>query len=185
LRKPPIDPLDWREIPLGIDGISLLLVMPRRSSGYRISLLGARITCIPRNITFWILLLLLPTGRLEFVRFSSLSLPFYGFLGSEPSPCNFLIGVGGIDRRLYAAIKFFRYPWPIVVCCLAYLALYFYSRCPANGLTHLRCPDVARRPAQHFSEPLNGFALLGLLLRVARAVELLTRDAFSRDAAAA
>ena len=109
---------------LGIDGISLLLVMLTTLLG-AISILSSWSAIKLRRKEYYILFLLLQTGMLGV--FMSLDFfLFYVFWEVMLVPMYFLIGVWGSDRRLYAAIKFFLYTLAgSVVMLLAILALYF------------------------------------------------------------
>src|SRR5258707_1300001 len=107
---------------LGIDGISLLLVMLTTFLGM-IAILSSWSAIHLRTKEYYILLLLLQTGMLGV--FVSLDFfLFYVFWEVMLVPMYFLIGVWGSDRRLYAAIKFFLYTLAgSVVMLLAILAL--------------------------------------------------------------
>src|SRR5260370_3603134 len=111
---------------LGIDGISLLLVMLTTFLGM-IAILSSWSAIHQRTKEYYILLLLLQTGMLGV--FVSLDFfLFYVFWHVRLVPIYFLIGVWGSDRRLYAAIKFFLYTLAgSVAILLAILALYFYA----------------------------------------------------------
>jgi NADH-quinone oxidoreductase subunit M len=109
---------------LGIDGITLLLVM-LTTLLTAISILCSWSSIKMRRKEYYILFLLLETGMLG--AFMSLDFfLFYVFWEVMLVPMYFLIGVWGSDRRLYAAIKFFLYTLAgSVVMLLAILALYF------------------------------------------------------------
>ena len=124
-KKPPTGFLpSARTITLGIDGISLLLVMLTTFLGM-IAILSSWSAIQMRTKEYYILLLLLQTGMLGV--FVSLDFfLFYVFWEVMLVPMYFLIGVWGSDRRLYAAIKFFLYTLAgSVLMLLAILALYF------------------------------------------------------------
>src|SRR5712664_265463 len=108
---------------LGIDGISLLLVMLTTFLGM-IAILSSWSAIHQRTKEYYILLLL-QTGMIGV--FVSLDFfLFYVFWEVMLVPMYFLIGVWGSDRRLYAAIKFFLYTLAgSVVMLLAILAIYF------------------------------------------------------------
>ena len=92
---------------LGIDGISLLLVILTTLLG-AISILSSWSAIKLRKKEYYILFLLLQVGMLGV--FMSLDFfLFYMFWEVMLVPMYFLIGVWGSDRRLYAAIKFFLY----------------------------------------------------------------------------
>src|SRR5271169_2005226 len=109
---------------LGIDGISLLLVMLTTLLG-AISILSSWSAIKMRTKEYYILFLLLQVGMLGV--FMSLDFfLFYLFWEVMLVPMYFLIGVWGSDRRLYAAIKFFLYTLAgSVLMLLGILALYF------------------------------------------------------------
>ena len=109
---------------LGIDGISLLLVLLTTLLG-AISILSSWSAIKIRRKEYYILFLLLQVGMLGV--FMSLDFfLFYMFWEVMLVPMYFLIGVWGSDRRLYAAIKFFLYTLVgSVIMLLGILALYF------------------------------------------------------------
>jgi NADH-quinone oxidoreductase subunit M len=109
---------------LGVDGISLLLVMLTTLLGM-IAITSSWSAIHSRTKEYYILLLLLQTGMLGV--FVSLDFfLFYVFWEVMLVPMYFLIGVWGSDQRLYAAIKFFLYTLAgSVIMLLAILALYF------------------------------------------------------------
>ena len=104
---------------LGIDGISLLLVMLTTFLGM-IAILSSWSAIHLRTKEYYILFLLLQVGMLGV--FMSLDFfLFYMFWEVMLVPMYFLIGVWGSERRLYAAIKFFLYTLAgSVVMLLAY-----------------------------------------------------------------
>ena len=111
---------------LGIDGISLLLVMLTTFLGM-IAILSSWSAIHLRTKEYYILLLLLQTGMIGVFVALDFFL-FYVFWEVMLVPMYFLIGVWGSDRRLYAAIKFFLYTLAgSVVMLLGILALYFYA----------------------------------------------------------
>src|SRR6202140_833089 len=109
---------------LGIDGISLLLVMLTTLLG-AISILSSWSAIKMRTKEYYILFLLLQVGMLGVFMALDFFL-FYMFWEVMLVPMYFLIGVWGSDRRLYAAIKFFLYTLVgSVIMLLGILALYF------------------------------------------------------------
>src|SRR5438445_8267630 len=109
---------------LGIDGISLLLVMLTTFLGM-IAILSSWSAIHQRTKEYYILLLLLQTGMIGVFMALDFFL-FYVFWEVMLVPMYFLIGVWGSDRRLYAAIKFFLYTLVgSVIMLLGILALYF------------------------------------------------------------
>ncbi|MGD0908956.1 MAG: NADH-quinone oxidoreductase subunit M [Candidatus Acidiferrales bacterium] len=109
---------------LGIDGISLLLVILTTLLG-AISILSSWEAIKIRRKEYYILFLLLQVGMLGVFMALDFFL-FYMFWEVMLVPMYFLIGVWGSDRRLYAAIKFFLYTLVgSVIMLLGILALYF------------------------------------------------------------
>src|SRR6266550_1509864 len=149
---------------LGIDGISLLLVMLTTFLGM-IAILSSWSAIHQRTKEYYILLLLLQTGMIGV--FVSLDFfLFYVFWEVMLVPMYFLIGVWGSDRRLYAAIKFFLYTLAgSVVMLLAILALYFYVPVPAGGTRTFDVPTLLA--AAHTEAPTAGSVILaGVLLKM-------------------
>jgi NADH-quinone oxidoreductase subunit M len=109
---------------LGIDGISLLLVILTTLLG-TISILSSWSAIKTRTKEYYILFLLLQVGMLGVFMALDFFL-FYMFWEVMLVPMYFLIGVWGSDRRLYAAIKFFLYTLVgSVIMLLGILGLYF------------------------------------------------------------
>jgi len=125
---------------LGVDGISMLLVMLTTFLGM-IAITSSWSAIQQRTKEFYILMLLLQTGMIGV--FVSLDFfLFYVFWEVMLVPMYFLIGVWGSDRRLYAAIKFFLYTLAgSVIMLLAILGLYFnYSK--ATGVQTFDIPSL-------------------------------------------
>jgi NADH-quinone oxidoreductase subunit M len=110
---------------LGIDGISLLLILLTTLLGF-LAILSSWTAVTERVKEYYIFLLALQTGMLGV--FVSLDLfLFYVFWEAMLVPMYFLIGIWGGPRKLYAAIKFFLYTlFGSVLMLLGILALYFY-----------------------------------------------------------
>ena len=110
---------------LGIDGLSLLMVMLTTLLG-AIAILAAWSAIGERQKEFYVLMLLLQTGLLGI--FLSLDFVlFYVFWEATLVPIYFLIAGWGGERRLYAAIKFFLYTLAgSVVMLLAILVVYHF-----------------------------------------------------------
>src|SRR5580693_3379956 len=145
---------------LGIDGISLLLVLLTTLLG-AISILSSWSAIKMRTKEYYILFLLLQVGMLGV--FMSLDFfLFYLFWEVMLVPMYFLIGVWGSDRRLYAAIKFFLYTLVgSVIMLLGILALYF----KAGGAT-FDMPTLLATAAS-FDTPTAGSVILaGVLLKM-------------------
>jgi len=124
-----VEKVDW--IPslgvkyyLGIDGISLLLLMLTTVIG-AVAVLSSWTAVEDRIKAYYAMLLLQQTGMIGV--FVSLDfLLFYVFWEAVLVPMYFLIGVWGGPRRLYAAIKFFLYTLAGgVLMLLGILTLYF------------------------------------------------------------
>ena len=121
--------LDWipsigASYSLGIDGISLLLIMLTTVVGF-LAILSAWNSAQERVKEFYALFLLLQTGMIGV--FVSLDFfLFYVFFEVVLVPMYFIIGIWGGPRRLYAAIKFFLYTLVgSVLMLLGILVLYF------------------------------------------------------------
>src|ERR1700704_3889364 len=137
---------------LGIDGISLLLVMLTTFLGM-IAILSSWSAIHQRTKEYYILRLLLQTGMIGV--FVSLDFfLFYVFWEVMLVPMYFLIGVWGSDRRLYAAIKFFLYTLAgSVVMLLAIIALY-YAHVAAGDARTFDVPTLLTT-AQKLADPLK------------------------------
>ncbi len=137
---------------LGLDGISLLLVMLTTFLGM-LAILSSWSAIQMRTKEYYILLLLLETGMLGI--FLSLDFfLFYMFWEVMLVPIYFLIGAWGSDRHLYAAIKFFLYTLAgSVVMLLGILALYF-NAAKLTGIATFAIPTLLAT-AQHFPDSLK------------------------------
>ena len=109
---------------LGIDGISLLLIMLTTLMGF-IAVLCSWSAIQDRPKGYYAMFLLLQTGMLGV--FMSLDFfLFYIFWDLVLVPMYFIIGIWGGPRKLYAAIKFFLYTLAgSVLMLLGILTLYF------------------------------------------------------------
>ncbi|NOZ29330.1 MAG: NADH-quinone oxidoreductase subunit M [Chloroflexi bacterium] len=92
---------------LGVDGISLLLVLLTTFLG-PIVILSSWNSITDRPVTYLFLMLVLETGILGVFLALDLVL-FYLFWEATLIPMYFIIGVWGGPRRIYAAVKFFIY----------------------------------------------------------------------------
>src|ERR1700756_5239747 len=144
---------------LGIDGISLLLVMLTTLLGM-IAILSSWSAIHTRTKEYYILLLLLQTGMIGV--FVSLDFfLFYVFWEVMLVPMYFLIGVWGSDRRLYAAIKFFLYTLAgSVIMLLAILALYYRAHGVLGGYYTFDIPTLLSVVPQ-FSTHLQQYLFWG------------------------
>src|SRR5438552_1187313 len=124
---------------VGIDGISLLLVMLTTLLG-PLAVLSSWETIDSRVKEYYVFMLMLQAGMLGV--FVSLDFfLFYVFWEVMLVPMYFIIGVWGGPRKLYAAIKFFLYTlFGSVLLLLGILALYFIY--PNLAAQH---PEVAGR----------------------------------------
>ncbi len=165
---------------LGIDGISLLLVMLTTFLGM-IAILSSWSAIHQRTKEYYILLLLLQTGMIGV--FVSLDFfLFYVFWEVMLVPMYFLIGVWGSDRRLYAAIKFFLYTLAgSVVMLLAILALYFYAPVPAGGTRTFDVPTLLLA-AHDFTDPLKVWLFWGFFFAFAIKVPMFPFHTWLPDA---
>jgi NADH-quinone oxidoreductase subunit M len=160
---------------LGIDGISLLLVMLTTLLGM-IAILSSWAAIKTRTKEYYILMLLLQTGMLGV--FMSLDFfLFYVFWEVMLVPMYFLIGVWGSERRLYAAIKFFLYTLAgSVLMLLGILALYFNSGAKSFDVVTLL------QAAQHFSDPLRVWLFWGFFFAFAIKVPMFPFHTWLPDA---
>ena len=165
---------------LGIDGISLLLVMLTTFLGM-IAILSSWSAIHQRTKEYYILLLLLQVGMIGV--FVSLDFfLFYVFWEVMLVPMYFLIGVWGSDRRLYAAIKFFLYTLAgSVVMLLAILALYFYAPAAAGATRTFDVPTLLDA-AQTFSNPLKVWLFWGFFFAFAIKVPMFPFHTWLPDA---
>src|SRR5271166_4259288 len=170
---------------LGIDGISLLLIMLTTLLGM-LAILSSWSAIKMRTKEYYILLLLLQTGMLGV--FMSLDFfLFYVFWEVMLVPMYFLIGVWGSDRRLYAAIKFFLYTLAgSVLMLLGILALYFHAA-KATGVQSFDIPTLlaaVQNPqfAQIFTESLKGWLFWGFFFAFAIKVPMFPFHTWLPDA---
>jgi NADH-quinone oxidoreductase subunit M len=165
---------------LGLDGISLLLVMLTTFLGM-IAILSSWSAIHQRTKEYYILLLLLQTGMIGV--FVSLDFfLFYVFWEVMLVPMYFLIGVWGSDRRLYAAIKFFLYTLAgSVVMLLAILALYFYAPLEPGATRTFDVPTLLSA-AQHFKDPLKVWLFWGFFFAFAIKVPMFPFHTWLPDA---
>jgi NADH-quinone oxidoreductase subunit M len=167
---------------LGIDGISLLLIMLTTFLGM-LAILSSWSAIKMRTKEYYILLLLLQTGMLGV--FMSLDFfLFYVFWEVMLVPMYFLIGVWGSDRRLYAAIKFFLYTLAgSVLMLLAILALYFnYAKTlPPGSVGTFDIPTLLAA-AQQFPDSLKVWLFWGFFFAFAIKVPMFPFHTWLPDA---
>ena len=119
---------------LGIDGISLLLVLLTTLLSM-VAILGTWNSIKDRGLAFFISLLVLETGMLGVFISMDLFL-FYVFWEIQLIPMYFIIGIWGGPRRVYAAIKFFLYTFAgSVLMLVAILAIVWSYRNSGGPLT--------------------------------------------------
>lgn len=165
---------------LGIDGISLLLVMLTTLLGM-IAILSSWTAINTRTKEYYILLLLLQTGMLGV--FMSLDFfLFYVFWEVMLVPMYFLIGVWGSERRLYAAIKFFLYTLAgSVIMLLGILALYFNAAKAPGSVPTFDVPALLAA-AQHFPDSLKVWLFWGFFFAFAIKVPMFPFHTWLPDA---
>ena len=121
---------DWipsigAEYRLGMDGISLLLVMLTTALGF-IAVLSSWSFIQVRVKEYYVMFFILQAGMLGVFLALDFFL-FYVFWEVMLVPMYFIIGIWGHERKLYAAIKFFLYTLlGSVLMLLGILALYFW-----------------------------------------------------------
>ncbi|HYL86160.1 MAG TPA: NADH-quinone oxidoreductase subunit M [Candidatus Angelobacter sp.] len=165
---------------LGIDGISLLLVMLTTFLGM-IAILSSWSAIHTRTKEYYILLLLLQTGMIGVFVALDFFL-FYVFWEVMLVPMYFLIGVWGSDRRLYAAIKFFLYTLAgSVVMLLGILALYYYAPVAPGAARTFDVPTLLAA-AQTFSDPLKVWLFWGFFFAFAIKVPMFPFHTWLPDA---
>ena len=122
---------------LGVDGISLLLVLLTTLLSV-VAILGSWNSIKDRGLAFFISLLVLETGMLGVFVSMDLFL-FYVFWEIQLIPMYFIIGLWGGARRVYAAIKFFLFTFVgsvlMLVAILAVVWWYAKQRRPASPST--------------------------------------------------
>jgi NADH-quinone oxidoreductase subunit M len=152
---------------LGVDGISMLLVMLATLLGM-LAIASSWSAIQERTKEYYILMLLLQTGVIGV--FVSLDLfLFYVFWEVMLVPMYFLIAVWGGGRRMDAAIKFFLYTLAgSVIMLLAILALYFnYAKTlPAHATGTFDIPTLLAG-AQKFPDSLKAWLFWGFFFAFA------------------
>ncbi|MFQ5662321.1 MAG: NuoM family protein [Terriglobia bacterium] len=149
---------------LGIDGISLLLIMLTVVLGF-IAVLSSWSAIQERVKEYYVMFLMLQVGMLGVFMALDFFL-FYVFWEVMLVPMYFIIGIWGHGRRLYSAIKFFLYTLlGSVLLLLGILGLYFYhaglhesgALCPAIGI-------AGHTAAEFYTFSVPVFLELGRLL---------------------
>lgn len=164
---------------LGLDGISLLLVMLSTFLGM-LGILSSWSAVQVRTKEYYIFLLLLETGVLGV--FMSLDFfLFYLFWEVVLVPMYLLIAVWGGDRRLYSAFKFFLYTTTgSVLMLLSILALYFN----AAKVSGVQTFDISTllAAAQNFPDSLKVWIFWGFFFAFAIKVPLFPFHTWLPDA---
>ncbi len=132
---------------LGIDGISLLLILLTTVLGF-IAILSSWSAIKVRVKEYYIFMLILQTGMMGVFMALDFVL-FYIFWEVMLVPMYFLIGVWGGPRKLYAAIKFFLYTFlGSVLMLIGILVLYFYNH-TINGTYTFNVLDLMKMGLPH------------------------------------
>lgn len=132
---------------LGIDGISLLLILLTTILGF-VAVLSSWTAIKVRVKEYYVFMLILQTGMLGVFMALDFVL-FYIFWEVMLVPMYFLIGVWGGPRKLYAAIKFFLYTFlGSVLMLIGILTLYFYNQ-SINGTFTFNVLDLMKVPLPH------------------------------------
>ncbi len=162
---------------IGIDGISLLLVMLTTLIGF-IATLSSWNAVDDRLKEYYALFLILQTGMLGV--FLSLDLfLFYIFWEVVLIPMYFIIGIWGGERRLYAAIKFFIYTLAgSVLMLLGILTLYFQHAREYGVYTF----DLTRLLTAHLTPGAEQFVFWTLFLGFAIKVPMFPFHTWLPDA---
>jgi NADH-quinone oxidoreductase subunit M len=131
-----IDVINSRYI-IGLDGISLPLILLTALVVPACVIYSWNHFPEPRNPkAFLILILILETGMIGTFLAQDLIL-FFVFFEVVLLPMNFMIGVWGGERRLYAAIKFFLFTlFGSALMIVSFLALYFLAKDGAGNPLH-------------------------------------------------
>jgi len=145
---------------VGIDGISLLLIMLTTLLG-PLAILSSWTAIEHRTKEYYAFLLMLQTGMLGV--FISLDFfMFYVFWEVMLVPMYFLIGVWGGSRKLYAAMKFFLYTLVgSVLLLLGILALYFTY--PSIAAAH---PEIAQQFGSGYTFNVLAFHAIAPFLQI-------------------
>lgn len=162
---------------LGIDGISLLLVVLTTVLS-TLAILGSWNSIKDRGLAFFISLLVLETGMLGVFVSMDLFL-FYVFWEIQLIPMYFIIGLWGGARRVYAAIKFFLYTFAgSVLMLVAILAVVWWYAKNGGVLTF----DILTLQRAGFPSPLAGWAFAAFFLAFAIKVPMFPVHTWLPDA---
>ena len=163
---------------LGVDGFSVLLVLLTTLMG-AIAILSSWTAITERVKEYYVFLLVLQTGMIG--AFVSLDfLLFFLFWEVMLVPMYFLIGIWGVGRRLYSAIKFFLYTLVgSVVMLLGILALYFNYVDPATAQHTF---DITQLQQYTFPAQLQWWVFLAFFLGFAIKVPMFPFHTWLPDA---
>lgn len=143
---------------LGIDGISVLLVMLTAL----LSFLGVFVSWTVSKMVkgYFLMYMLLHVGMMGVFCALDFFL-FYIFWEIMLLPMYFLVGIWGGEKKEYAAIKFFLYTlFGSVLMLVGLLALYFYSRGPdGTGIPTFNILELAKIDWTQYHINLFGYEL--------------------------
>ncbi|HEX6558969.1 MAG TPA: NADH-quinone oxidoreductase subunit M [Longimicrobiales bacterium] len=129
---------------LGIDGISLLLIL-LTTFLFPLTVLGSFRYIARREKAFYAMLLLLETGVLGVFMAADLFL-FFMFWEIMLVPMYFIIGIWGGERRIYAAIKFFLYTALGSLLMLVAILYLFFKYKGITGTPSFAFADLVQLP---------------------------------------
>jgi NADH-quinone oxidoreductase subunit M len=177
LERAPWIPSIGAEYYLGVDGLSVLLILLTTLMGF-IAVLSSWTAITERVKEYYIFLLVLQTGMIG--AFMALDfLLFFLFWEVMLVPMYFLIGIWGSANRLYSAIKFFLYTLVgSVVMLLGILALYFYN----SGQTGMYSFDITQYQMLNLPPNLQWWIFLAFFLGFAIKVPMFPFHTWLPDA---
>ena len=163
---------------LGVDGISLLLVLLTAVLSV-VAVLGSWESIKDRSLGFFVSLLVLETGMLGVFVSMDLFL-FYVFWEIQLVPMYFIIGIWGGARRIYAAMKFFLFTFVgSVLMLVAILAVVWtYATRPGGAPTF----DILTLQQAGFSGSLAVWAFIAFFLAFAIKVPMFPVHTWLPDA---
>jgi NADH-quinone oxidoreductase subunit M len=162
---------------LGVDGISLLLVLLTTLLSV-IAILGSWNSIKDRGLAFFISLLVLETGMLGVFVSMDLFL-FYVFWEIQLIPMYFIIGLWGGARRIYAAIKFFLFTFAgSVLMLVAILAIVWWYAKNGGPLTF----DILELQGAGFGGSLAIWAFIAFFIAFAIKVPMFPVHTWLPDA---
>jgi NADH-quinone oxidoreductase subunit M len=162
---------------LGVDGISLLLVLLTALLSV-LAILGSWNSIKDRGLAFFISLLVLETGMLGVFVSMDLFL-FYVFWEIQLIPMYFIIGLWGGARRVYAAIKFFLFTFVgSVLMLVAILAVVWWYAKNGGPLTF----DILELQQAGFSGSLAIWAFIAFFVAFAIKVPMFPVHTWLPDA---